>query len=340
MGMRRLDTPLGELLGVRFAIVESPMAFVAPPSLAVEVSNAGALGFVAGAPLSPDALRDAIREVRAGTVGPFGVNLFAPLERTPATEEQLAAVDALLAPHRERAGLAAPAAPSFPPWTFDDQLAVVLEERPAVFSSTFGVVDPAPLQDAGILVLGTATTVAEAEAQAAAGVDAVVLQGAEAGGHRGAFLDGGGLVPLAQLVADTVAAIPTPVIAAGGIVDGAGIAAAIDLGAQAVQLGTAFLFTPECGTPRAWLDALREHETVVTAAYSGRAARTARTPFVEELEAGPAPLPYPLQRGAIGGLASVDGYGLYLGGTGAPQAREMPVAQLIRTLAVETELAD
>jgi nitronate monooxygenase len=339
--MRRLDTPLGDLLGVRFAIVQSPMATVQPPAVAIAVSNAGALGFVAGAGLPPDALRAAIRETREGTTAPFGVNLFAPLEPPALEPERVADLEALLAPHRELAGLA-PAQPPVPPaWTFEEQLAVVLEERPAVFGSTFGVVDAAPLHDAGIRVLGTATTVAEAEAQAAAGVDAVVVQGAEAGGHRGTFLGvcEDALVPLAELVPAAVAAVPVPVVAAGGIVDGAGIAAALELGAQAVQLGTAFLFTPECGVARTWLDALRTLDTVVTPAYTGRHARAARTPFVDELGAGPAPLPFPLQRLAIGDLSRVDGYGLYLGGTGARRARELPAGQLVRTLAFETESA-
>ncbi|HEX7527135.1 MAG TPA: nitronate monooxygenase [Gaiellaceae bacterium] len=332
---------LAELFGVRYAIVQAPMANVQSTSLAAAVSNAGALGTIAGAPLSPDALREAIRETRAATSEPFAVNLFAPLPRAEAPAERIAALQAVLAPHRARAGLGTAPAPRLAAWTFDEQLAVVLEERPAVFSSTFGAVDPGPLREAGIVVVGTATTVEEAVVLEASGVDAIVAQGAEAGGHRGTFLGsfGESLVPLAELVPAAAATVSVPVLAAGGIVDGAGIAAALAAGAQGVQLGTAFLFTPECATPRVWLAALREGDTFVTPAYSGRHARAARTPFLEELEAAGEPLPYPLQRAVIADLARVDGYGLYLGGTGAPRARELPVAELVRTLVAETDAA-
>lgn len=282
------------LFGARHPIVQAPMAGVQPPSLAAAVSNAGALGTVAGAALSPDELRAAIREVRAATDAPFGVNVFAP-------------------PYL-RAGL----------------LDVVLEERPAVFSFTFGVIDPEPLQARGIAVLGTATTAEEAAFLAGAGVDGVLAQGAEAGGHRGTFRGSfeEGLVPLADLL--RAIDVSVPVVAAGGIVDGAGIRRALELGAAGAQLGTAFLFTPECGRPRAHLDALRAYETVVTPAYTGRPMRAARTPLLEELMAEPEVLPFPEQRAVAAARGPV-----YMGGTSAREARELPVAELIRTLVAE-----
>jgi nitronate monooxygenase len=291
---------LAAQLGVRHAIVQAPMANVQPPSLAAAVSEAGALGTIAGVPLSADQLRDAIKEVRAATDKPFGVNLFSP------------------------------------PYMRDDVFEVVLEERPAVFSFTFGPVDPAPLRERGIVVLGTATSVEEAKAL---DVDVVVAQGAEAGGHRGTFIGPfeDALVPLAELVRQIVEAVDVPVIAAGGIMDGGDIARMLGLGAQGAQLGTAFLFTPECATPQPWLDALRTYETVVTPAYSGRHARAARTPFLEELMAGPPPLPFPEQRAAV--AARPDAERFYLGGTGARRARAMPAAELVRTLVEETEAA-
>ena len=282
------------LFGARHPIVQAPMAGVQPPSLAAAVSNAGALGTVAGAALSPDELRAAIREVRAATDAPFGVNVFAP-------------------PYL-RAGL----------------LDVVLEERPAVFSFTFGVIDPEPLQARGIAVLGTATTAEEAAFLAGAGVDGVLAQGAEAGGHRGTFRGSfeEGLVPLADLL--RAIDVSVPVVAAGGIVDGAGIRGALELGAAGAQLGTAFLFTPECGRPRAHPDALRAYETVVTPAYTGRPMRAARTPLLEELMAEPEVLPFPEQRAVAAARGPV-----YMGGTSAREARELPVAELIRTLVAE-----
>ena len=296
--MRLLDTPLCGLLGGEYPIEQAPMANNAPPALAAAVSAAGALGSVAGATISPGELRAEIHDVRSATDRPFAVNLFAP------------------------------------PYLRDESLEVVLEERPAVCSIAFGIADPAPLRDAGIVVLGTATTAEEAQALEQAGVDAVVVQGAEAGGHRGSFLDGFPLVPLAELVPACVDAVTVPVVAAGGIVDGAGIAEMVRLGAAGVSLGTAFLFTPEAGRPREHLEALRTLETVVTDAYTGRPMRAARTPVLEELMAGPAPLPFPEQR-----KVSAEKGPLFMGGTGAARARELGAGELIRLLVAEVERA-
>jgi len=335
--MRRLDTPLGDRLGLRFAIVQAPMAGVTTPELVAAVSEAGALGSFGGGYASPDELRAAIRAIRELTAAPFAVNLLAPLSYE---EPEPAAVDAVRA-FVSRHGEPGPAAA--PPWSFDDQLAVVIEERVPVLSFAFGLVDPEPVHDVGIATIGTATTAEEARELELDGVDAIVAQGAEAGGHRGTFLDSfeTGLVPLAELVPQVVAAVSKPVIAAGGIMDGAGIAAALDLGAQAVQLGTAFLFAAEAKVPPAWRQALREHETVVTAAYTGRPARAAWTPFLVELmQQGPPPLPFPLQAAVLAPFRARDGYGLYMGGTGAARGREARAGELVRTLAFETETVD
>ena len=282
-----------ELVGVRVPVVQAPMANNQPPSLAAAVSETGALGSVPGAALSPDDLRAAIREVRAATDAPFAVNLFAP------------------------------------PFMDERAFEIVLEERPAVFSFAFGLVPTAPLRDAGIRMLGTATTVEEARALEDAGVDAVVAQGAEAGGHRGTFIGSfeDALVPLSRLVPAVVNAVSVPVVAAGGIVDRNGVRTMLDLGADAVQVGTAFLFTPEAGRPREHLDALRTYDTVVTDAYTGRPMRAARTPVLEQLMAGPPPRPYPEQR-----KVSAQTGPLYMGGTNARNAREQSVAELVRTL--------
>lgn len=294
--MTRLDTPLCRLLGIRWPIVQAPMANNHGPELTIVVSQAGALGSLPGAALAPEALRTAIREVRAATDAPFAVNLFAE------------------------------------PYLAPGALAVVLEERPPAFSFTFGLVDPTPLRDAGIRVLGTATTVEEAVALEEAGADAVVAQGAEAGGHRGTFIGSfeDGLVPLEELVPACVDAVAVPIVAAGGIADGSGIARMLELGAQGVSLGTAFLFTPEAGRRREHLEALRALPTVVTDAYTGRPMRAARTPVLERLIAGPPPLPFPEQR-----RVSAEVGPLFMGGTGAAQSRELPAAELVRTLVDE-----
>jgi len=291
------DSPLCELCGIELAIVQAPMANNAPPGLAAAVSAAGALGSVAGAALSPDELRAAIREVRAATDRPFAVNVFAP------------------------------------PYLRQETLDVVLAERPQVCSFSFGILDPAPLRERGIVTLGTATTAEEARALEQAGVDALVAQGAEAGGHRGSFLDGFPLVPLAELVAACVDAVSVPVVAAGGIVDGAGIGEMLRLGAAGVSLGTAFLFTPEAGRPPEHLEALRSLETVVTDAYTGRPMRAARTPVLEELMAGAPPLPFPEQR-----RVAAEKGPLFMGGTGACKGRVMGAAELVRLLAAEATM--
>jgi nitronate monooxygenase len=212
----------------------------------------------------------------------------------------------------------------------------VAEERVAALSFTFGI-PPLDRLD-GIVLLGTATTAEEAVALERAGVDVVVAQGAEAGGHRGTFIGPfeDGLVGLVALVPQVVDAVSVPVVASGGIVDGRGIAAMLALGAAGVQLGTAFLFCPESGASPTWRDALRKLPTVVTDAYTGRPARGARTPFIAELAAGPSPAPYAVQRGLTSDFRRIDGYGWYLGGQAALHARELPTAKLIETLAAET----
>jgi nitronate monooxygenase len=278
--------------GAEYPIVQAPMSGASPPRLAAAAANAGAIGSIAAAQYSPEELRDAIREVRAATDGPFGVNLFAP------------------------------------PYLRDGMLDVILEERPPVFSFTFGLMDPEPLQKRGIVVMGTATTAEEAETLAATGVDAVVAQGAEAGGHRGTFLGSfeDGLVPLDELL--QAIDVDLPVIAAGGIVDADDVRRVRALGADAVQVGTAFLFTYECGVRPEHLDALRRYDTVVTPAYTGRHARAARTPLIDELMQE-TPLPFPEQR-----AVSAERGPLFLGGTGARRAHEQSAAELVAELAV------
>jgi nitronate monooxygenase len=268
-------------------IVQAPMGANQPASLAAAVSNAGALGSIPGAGLTADQLRAAIREVRALTDRPFNVNVFAG------------------------------------PYLDDDAFAVVIEERPAVFSFTFDVVDPAPLHDVGIEVFGTATSAEEARVLKDAGVDVVVAQGAEAGGHRGSFLDGFPLVPLAELVP---AIEGIPVIAAGGITTRDDVHAMRELGASGVQVGTAFLFTHECGRPREHLDALRAYDTVVTDAYTGRPMRAACDEVLRALMEE-TPLPFPAQR-----KVSAERGPVFMGGTGAKRAREQSVAELVAEL--------
>jgi nitronate monooxygenase len=274
------------------------------PDLAAAVSSAGALGSWAGGYLAPEAIRAAIREIRRLTDRPFGVNLFVPEPaRSPSTAEEVATASAALEPFRRELGLSAPERIAAPP-RFEDQLEVVLEERVPVFSFTFGALAAESLRrlrERGIAVMGTATTPREAAELERAGVDAVVAQGAEAGGHRGSF--GGppeaGLIGTLALVPQVVDRVRLPVVAAGGIMDGRGLAAVLALGAAAAQMGTAFLATPESGASPAYKEAVlapgEEDRTALTRAFSGRLARSVVNRFMVEVERAGAILPYPDQ---------------------------------------------
>jgi nitronate monooxygenase len=315
------DTALARKLGLRLPIVQAPMAGgCSTPRLAAAVSEAGGLGSVAGAMLQPEQLRAAIREVRALTKAPFAVNLFAP--QPPPSQERVAQWARLT-------GVPVPEPP--PAVRFEDQLAVVTAEDVPVFSFTFGV---APLVGVNTTMIGTATTVAEAVELERAGVDAVVAQGYEAGGHRATFLGpvDRSLMGTLALVPQLVDAVSVPVIASGGIMDGRGIAAAFALGAQGVQLGTAFLCCTEAGTSAAHRRALSQ-DTTVTRVLTGRHARAVRTPLVDRLEAsGLEPPDYPLPR-------FLSPEAPMLAGQGGPLARALPATELIATLATETREA-
>jgi nitronate monooxygenase len=320
------------------------------PELVAAVSNAGALGSLGAAILAPDDLRDAIAAIRRLTDRPFGVNLFAPLAPPEVDTEAIAAMQAVLAPFRADLGLPEPSdiPPPPSPGLVEAQLAVVADARVPVFSFTFGTLRLEAVREAGCVILGTATTVAEAVELEQLGVDAVVAQSGEAGGHRGTFLG-----PFEDAVVGGVALVPSivdrvtvPVLLAGGIMDGRGIAAALALGAEGVQLGTAFLGCPESGAPEPLRRALRDttDATVVTRAYSGRQARLVRTRLVEAIEeAAVDPLPYPVQAVVTADLRAAalaaDRADLFLAlsGQGAGALRTLPAAGLVETLARETE---
>jgi nitronate monooxygenase len=317
--MQQVDGLLRRL-GLQVPVIQAPMADGAStPRLAAAVSQADGLGSVAGALLSPDGLRAAIREVRGLTGRPFAVNLFAPL---PLPSPSRAAEWARLTGARE-----IPALPPTP--TLDDQLAVVIDERVPVVSFTFGLPDLPPMD---ALVLGTATTVAEAATLEAAGVDAVIAQGYEAGGHRASFLDpaGSSLVATMALVPQVAQAVSVPVIAAGGIMDGRGVAAALALGAEAAVMGTAFLACDEAGVSETYRGQLGA-DTTVTSVLTGRRARVVRTPLVDRLEAsGLQPPDYPLPL-LLAPESPV------FAGQGGRLARPMPAAHLVRTVAREAD---
>jgi nitronate monooxygenase len=337
-------------IGVKFPIVQAPMAGgLTTPELVAAVCNAGGLGSLAAAYLKPGEILDEFRRITALTDKPLNINLFAggyEMGTTPDTRPMLS----LLAEIHETLGLARPVLPSIPPDPFPSQLEAVLEARPAIFSFTFGI----PSSDAmgrlnqrGILAIGTATTVEEARHLEKAGVAAIVAQGAEAGAHRGTFLGPfeSSMFPTLDLVLGIRSAVSVPVIASGGLMDGHDIARAFALGADAVQLGTAFLPCPESGTPEAYRRAIlsaRTDTTVITRAFSGRPARGLRNTFISKLQGKEDRiLPYPLQNALTRPMRTAAaktgdaGFLSLWAGQGVTRARSLRAAELIKRLLAE-----
>ena len=344
-------TRLAELLGIEYPIIQAPMAGgPTTPELVAAVSNAGALGSIGGGYLPVEVLREQIRAVRALTDRPFGVNLFAPSEVTVATEN-IARAQSMLDPYRAELGILISPPITLPTDRFAAELAVVLEERVPVFSFTFGIPpadDLRRLRDNGTRILGTATTVTEGMRLEEAGVDVIVGQGSEAGGHRGTFAGDfeRGLIGTLALIPQLASSVSVPVVAAGGIMDGRGIAAALALGAAGAQMGTAFLVTQESGAhPRhkAAILASGEDNTVITRVFSGKPARALASRFTEELRPYEGNLlAYPAQnaltqdvRRAAAQQNRPEFLALWSGQ--APRlARPLPAAELVRALVEET----
>jgi nitronate monooxygenase len=284
-------------------IAQSPMVGASLDGLAVAVSAAGGLGALAAGALAPDEIGPAIERVRGRTDRPFVVNLLMAPRGDPRPGEVAEAL-ARLAPWYAELGLAPPEAPNrFAP-DFEAQFEAVVAAAPPAASFTFDILTPsqvARLQAAGTYVIGTATTVAEARAWAAAGADGVCAQGFEAGGHRGHFLSDpeASLVGTLALVATIRAAVELPVIAAGGIMDGRGVAAALALGAAAAQMGTAFLLADEATTSAPWRRAVAtagDDATRLTRAFTGRYARGVENRFMRLMHGVQDAVPaYPVQ---------------------------------------------
>ncbi len=346
-----METRITRLLGIEHPVVQAGMAGgPTTPRLVAAVSEAGGLGTLGAAYMTPAAIRMAVEEIRALTQKPFAVNLFVPEPFDPSAYDP-EEIGASLAAYREELGIETPGELSYVQ-SFEDQLAVVLEERVPVFSFTFGVPEKEhldALREAGIATAGTATTVREAVAVEAAGVDAVTAQGAEAGGHRGTFLGPheGGLVGTMALVPQVVDSVGIPVLAAGGIMDGRGLAASLALGADGVQMGTAFLACPESGAHEGYKRAVlgaTEEETTVTRAFSGKAARGLKNRFTEEMEGVDVP-EYPVQnahtrdvRAAAAKADRTEFMSLWSGQ--APRlARPVPAAEVVeKTVALASEI--
>jgi nitronate monooxygenase len=344
-------TTLQSLLGIELPIIQAPMAGVQGSALALAVSNAGGLGSLPCAMLSLEALREELLRLRTGTTRPFNVNFFC--HKPPASNaEREASWRAALAPYYAEYGIdpskIPPGAGRAP---FSDEAADVLEPfNPAVVSFHFGLPAPALLERVrrwGAKVLASATTVDEARWLEARGVDAIIAQGVEAGGHRGIFLteDLTTQVGTFALLPQVVSAVKLPVIAAGGIADARGVGAALALGAAGVQVGTAYLLCPEATTSaihRAALKSEAARHTALTNVFTGRPARGIVNRVIAEVGPISAQAPaFPLATAALAPLrakAEAAGSGDFSplwSGQNASGCREIPAAELTRALAAE-----
>ncbi|HYM01510.1 MAG TPA: nitronate monooxygenase [Stellaceae bacterium] len=351
---RRLCT----MLGIEHPIIQAPMGGGAGTvDLITAVAEAGGLGSLGAAYLTPDQIRQDMAEIRRGTNKPFNVNLFAGGYANDQGAVDPTAMLEILGRHHGALGLPEPRLINPPKNPFAAQFEALMEAPPAVFSFTFGIPEAAAmarLKACGCRIIGTATTVEEARLLAAAGVDAIVAQGSEAGAHRGTFA-----APFDAAMIGTMALVPqivdavggdVPIIASGGIMDGRGIVAARALGAAGVQLGTAFLTTDEAGVPEAYKAALmraQEDKAAITRAFSGRPARGLVNAFIAEVEAAeanrPVIPPFPLQnaltrtmRAAAAAAGDADRLSLWAG-QGVGLARRLPAAELLRRLVAEQD---
>jgi nitronate monooxygenase len=337
-----------ELLDITHPIVQAPMSGFAPPALAAAVSNAGGLGSIGCAGIPTATVRDHVVALRQATNRPFILNFF--VHAHPRLDpDATARMRARLSSYFDEFRLGAVPEPKelFPPFG-EEQLALVLELRPRVVSFHFGLPDESAVRqvkEAGCLVLSSATTVNEARWLEANGADAIIAQGFEAGGHRGSFSDspGAGMVGTMALVPQIVDAVRLPVIAAGGIADGRGLAAAFALGAGGAQLGTAFLGCPEATISplyRAQLRSAVDDGTELSRAYTGRPARALRNRFITEMADNEA-LPFPLQASLVGPLwqspneQARASFMPFWAGQAAALAKEMPAGQLVEKLVSE-----
>jgi nitronate monooxygenase len=336
------------MFGTELPIIQAPMAGVQESALAIAVSKAGGLGSLPCAMFDTAKVRSEIAAIRAATSKPFNVNFFCHVEPVPdAAREQ--AWRTALAPYYAELGAVPPTGGGPGRRPFDAELAELIAElRPPIVSFHFGLPAEsllAPVRAGGAKILASATTIDEARYLADRGVDAVIAQGVEAGGHRGMFLSESVAeqVGTFALVPQVVAAVRVPVIAAGGIADAAGVRAVLALGAAAAQIGTAYLLCPEATTSavhRAALASDRARRTVLTNVFTGRPARGIVNRIVEELGPMSAIAPaFPLANAAVAPLraaaerAGSDGFTPLWSGQNASGCKPIPAAQLTRELA-------
>ncbi len=305
MSIRDRTSAFCDRFGLRVPILLAPMAGASAPGLSIAVANAGGLGACGALLMTPPDIVAWVNEVRAASNGRFQINLWIPDPapvRNAGHEAQVREFLATWGP------AVAPNAGDATPPDFGAQCEALLEARPPIVSSVMGMYPPeflVRLKSLGISWFANTSTVTEAKAAEAAGADVVVVQGMEAGGHRGCFDASKAereMVGLASLVPAVVDAVGVPVVATGGIADGRGVAAALALGASAVQVGTGFMRAPEAQIHAAWADALARaapEDTLISRVFSGRAGRSLATDYVRAAISvdAPQPAPYPVQRG-------------------------------------------
>ncbi|MCM3790525.1 nitronate monooxygenase [Domibacillus indicus] len=292
-----LQNEMTKRFNIQYPIIQAPMAGgITTSKLVAEVSNTGGLGMIGAGYMTPVQTREQIREIKQLTPNPFGVNLFVPNE-FHVTEDQVQSANELLHPVRAQLNVGPADHPDIPEFSsifqsFTEQISVIIEEKVPVCSFTFGIPSKeviAELKQHNIILIGTATTVREAIENEKLGMDMVVVQGSEAGGHRGNFIDGHqeSLVGLMSLIPQAVDHLSIPVIAAGGIMDGRGLMASICLGAKGVQMGTAFLTCIESGAHTVHKQAIlhaNEDQTVFTRSFSGKWARGLKNKFIADMQ--------------------------------------------------------
>jgi len=362
-GRSALRTELCDLLGIQLPVLQAPMSRIVTPEMVAEVARAGGLGFIPGVGMPPQELRRQIRRVKDLTDRPFGVNLIlhpglqAPTQPDDIPHERMAVIQGILDGFRERLGIppGAMRAPSVPAFV-DEAFDVMLAEGVPVFSVGLGRPTPQMLarcRAQGTKVLVMVATVADAVEVGALGVDALIAQGGEAGGHRSTWVkrtspEMANIGTLA-LVPQVVDVVGVPVVAAGGIGDGRQLVAALALGASGVLMGTRFVATRESAAPAFYKQALVDRDsdqTTVTDAFTGLYARTLRSTFTEEYRSSGAPVIPVVQQGIVADITTAserqgtgDYYPLYAGQGVGMIADVPPAAEVVRTVMAEAERA-
>ncbi|OCA86956.1 NAD(P)H-dependent flavin oxidoreductase [Bacillus sp. FJAT-27986] len=344
-----MENKLIQELGIKYPILQAPMAGVTTPELVSSVSNNNCLGSIGAGYLTADKTREFIHNVKKLTKHPFGINLFVP-ENHELIEDKILKTNSLLDQYRKELQIVKDDLSISTKSEFDEQIEIVLKEKLKVCSFTFGIPSKEivkELKKIGTVVIGTATNVKEAQIVESIGMDAVVVQGSEAGGHRGSFMNPDSLIGLMSLIPQVVDNVSIPVIAAGGIMDGRGVTAALCLGAKAVQLGTAFLTTKESGAhplhKKAILNA-SEEDVLLTRVFSGKTARGVNNKFMENMREYENELPaYPYQNTLTKEIRRVaieqnnKEYMSLWSGQSPRLSREVSVKELIQSLQEESK---